>query len=62
MGINIMGELKEQIENITPFELARLRGKRVDHSTRDKNNLLKKIDEIEEIMQQVGKKIEVKNI
>jgi len=57
-----MGELKEQIENITPFELARLRGKRVDHSTRDKNNLLKKIDEIEEILKQVGKKIEVKNI
>jgi hypothetical protein len=57
-----MGELREEIENITPFELARLRGKRVEHSTRDKKLLLIKVAEIEEVLNSMGKKIEVKNI
>jgi hypothetical protein len=57
-----MGELKNAIEDIAPFQLARLRGKRVELSSRDKKQLLTKVAEIEEILSQVGKKIEVKNI
>jgi hypothetical protein len=57
-----MGELKNAIEEIAPFQLARLRGKRVELSSRDKKQLLTKVAEIEEILSQVGKKIEVKNI
>lgn len=57
-----MGELKNAIEDIAPFQLARLRGKRVELSSRDKKQLLTKVAEIEEILSQMGKKIEVKNI
>ncbi|MCF0059844.1 hypothetical protein [Dyadobacter sp. CY356] len=58
----MMGELINAIEDIAPFQLARLRGKRVELSSRDKKQLLTKVAEIEEILNQVGKKIEVKNI
>lgn len=57
-----MGELSKTIEEITPFELARLREKRVEHSSRDKKQLLIKVAEIEKLLNQVGKKIVVKNI
>ncbi|WP_165940210.1 hypothetical protein [Dyadobacter psychrotolerans] len=57
-----MGEITKVIESITPFELARLRDKRVEHSTRDKARLLAKVSEIEEVLNLMGKKIEIKNI
>lgn len=57
-----MGEIREEIEAISPFELARLRQKRVEHSTRDKARLLVKVVEIEELLNLMGKKIEVKDI
>ncbi|WP_254562301.1 hypothetical protein [Dyadobacter diqingensis] len=57
-----MGEITKLIEETTPFELARLRQKRVEHSTRDKARLLVKVVEIEELLNLMGKKIEVKNI
>lgn len=37
-------------EEITPAELSKLREKRQETSTRDKNLLLKKVAEIEEIL------------
>ncbi|SEI45732.1 hypothetical protein SAMN04487995_0886 [Dyadobacter koreensis] len=52
----------KEIEGLSPFELARLRQKRVEHSTRDKARLLVKVVEIEELLNLMGKKIEVKNI
>ena len=57
-----MGQLREEIENISPFELARLREKRVEHSTRDKARFLVKVTEIEEVLNLMGKKIEIKDI
>lgn len=57
-----MGEISKIIEGITPFELARLREKRVEHSTRDKARLLAKVSEIEEVLCLMGKKIEIKNV
>tara|TARA_R110002124_G_scaffold35732_1_gene115908 strand:- start:271 stop:426 length:156 start_codon:yes stop_codon:yes gene_type:complete len=45
-----MGELREEIEKITPFQIARLRQKRVEHSTRDKAVLLSKVTEIEGVL------------
>ncbi|MCF0054491.1 hypothetical protein [Dyadobacter sp. CY356] len=57
-----MGEIAKLIEDITPFELARLREKRVEHSTRDKARLLVKVIEIEELLNLMGKKIEIINI
>lgn len=57
-----MGEIAKVIESITPFELARLREKRIEHSTRDKARLLAKVSEIEEVLNLMGKKIELNNI
>lgn len=57
-----MGEITKLIEDTAPFELARLRGKRVEHSSRDKVRLLAKVAEIEEVLNLLGKKIDVKNI
>jgi hypothetical protein len=56
-----MGEITKVIEGITPFELARLRERRVEHSTRDKARLLAKVSEIEEVLNLMGKKIEIQN-
>jgi hypothetical protein len=42
-------ELYKFFENLSPVELAKLREKRQDTSTRDKNLLLKKVSEIEAI-------------
>ena len=55
-----MGELKNAIEDIAPFQLARLRGKRVELSSRDKKQLLAKVAEIEEILSQMEKKLKLK--
>lgn len=47
-------------EDMPPAELAKLRGKRQDTSTRDKNTLLKKISEIEEILSKENIEISLK--
>lgn len=53
-------ELLFFFENLTPSELARVRGKRQDTSTRDKKLLLKKIKEVEEILLQLNVEISLK--
>lgn len=53
-------ELYKFIENITPAELAKLREKRQDTSTRDKASLLKKVSEIEEILFKLNVEISLK--
>lgn len=55
-------ELYEFIKGLTPSELAKIRGKRQDTSTRDKNLLLKKVAEIEEILQKKSVKISLKKV
>lgn len=55
-------ELYKHFENIPPAELARLRDKEQRLSTRDKQRLLKKIAEIEEILKKRGEKIEIKKM
>lgn len=55
-------ELYKHIENIPPSELARLRDKEQRLSTRDKQRLLKKVAEIEEIINKRGEKIEIKKM
>ncbi|HAY3534670.1 hypothetical protein KRE40_12205 [Elizabethkingia meningoseptica] len=53
-------ELYNFIKKISPVELAKLREKRQDTSTRDKNSLLKKVEEIEEILQKLSVEISLK--
>ncbi|PTT43213.1 hypothetical protein DBR28_00935 [Chryseobacterium sp. HMWF028] len=53
-------ELYKFFENITPAELAKLRQKRQDTSTRDKASFLKKVSEIEDILQKLDVKISLK--
>ena len=53
--------LYEFIKSIKPAELAEIRGKRQNDSTRDKKNLLKRVKEIEEILEVYGKRIKVLN-
>lgn len=53
-------KLYELIDNITPAELAKLRNKRQDTSTRDKKLLLNKVSEIEEIVQMLKFEISLK--
>ena len=50
-------ELYELFESISPAELSKLRGKRQDTSTRDKQSLLKKVSEIEDILKKLNKRI-----
>ncbi|MEN5058878.1 hypothetical protein [Sphingobacterium kitahiroshimense] len=47
-------ELYKCFDGITPAELAKLRGKRQETSTRDKANFLKKITEIEDILKKLN--------
>lgn len=47
-------ELYNYIENISPAELSKLRGKRQDTSTRDKGSLLKKEAESESILNKIN--------
>jgi len=54
-------ELHKFFENISPAELAKLRQKRQDTSTRDKAALLKKVSEIEDILQKLDVKIILEN-
>ncbi len=53
-------ELYNFIKKISPVELAKLREKRQDTSTRDKNSLLKKVEEIEGILQKLSVEISLK--
>jgi|GEM_PF-1767376 len=53
-------ELYKFFEDMSPAELAKLRGKRQDTSTRDKNTLLKKVSEIEEILSKKDIEISLK--
>ena len=53
-------ELYKLLESISPVELSKLRDKRQDTSTRDKNLLLKKVTEIEEILIKLEVKISLK--
>lgn len=53
-------ELSDLFKNITPAELAKLREKRQDTSTRDKNSLVKKVVEIEEVLQKLNIEISLK--
>jgi len=50
-------QLYELFESISPAELSKLRGKRQDTSTRDKQSLLKKVTEIEDILKKLNKRI-----
>ena len=53
-------EFYKFFENISPAELAKLRGRRQDTSTRDKTSLLKKVSEIEEILSKLNVEISFK--
>lgn len=53
-------ELYKFLENISPGELAKIREKRQDTSTRDKTLLLKKVAEIEDILTKLNMKISLK--
>ena len=53
-------EIYKLLENISPAELAKLRNKRQDTSTRDKASLLKKVSEIEDILQKLDVEITLK--
>jgi len=53
-------ELYRFFENLSPAELSKLRGKRQETSTRDKTNFLKKISEIEEILQKLNVRVSLK--
>lgn len=53
-------KLYDLINNITPAELAKLREKRQETSTRDKKLLLNKVAEIEEIIQKLNFEISLK--
>lgn len=53
-------EFYKFFKNISPSELSKLRGKRKETSTRDKTLLLKKVAEIEEILQKKNIEISVK--
>ena len=53
-------KLYELIDNITPAELAKIRNKRQETSTRDKERLLKKVAEIEEVIQMLKFEISFK--
>lgn len=55
-------KLYKFFENITPAELAKLRGKRQDTSTRDKKVLLNRIAEIENILVELKVEIDLKKI
>ena len=57
-----MGELLDYFQKITPAELARLREKDQRVSTRDKERLLKKVAEIEEVVNKLGEKILIKQM
>lgn len=54
--MNIESELYNFFKNITPVELANIRGKRQETSTRDKERLLKKVEEIDEILKKLNVK------
>ena len=47
-------EIYKLLVNISPAELAKLRNKRQDTSTRDKASLLKKVSEIEQILEKLN--------
>lgn len=53
-------KLSQFFEKISPTELAKLRDKRQDTSTRDKKLLLKKIKEVEDILLQLNVEISLK--
>lgn len=53
-------ELYNFFENISPAELSKIRGKRQETSTRDKERLLKKVAEIDEILVKLNVKFTVK--
>lgn len=55
-------ELQKLFEKTSPSELARIREKMQEASTRDKKRLLKKVIEIEKIVLDLGFKIELKEI
>lgn len=55
-------ELYKFFENISPAELSKLRGKRQETSTRDKNLILKKVSEIEEILNKSTIKISLNKV
>lgn len=52
-----MGELKRIVEEMTPANLAKLRGKRQNLSSRDKQSLVRKVEEIETFCYQIGVEI-----
>jgi|21_taG_2_1085346.scaffolds.fasta_scaffold05712_7 hypothetical protein len=54
--------LKSLFENTSPATLAKVRGKMQEASTRDKKRLLKKVIEIEKIVNDLGFKVELKEI
>lgn len=47
-------ELEKLFENTSPAKLAKVRGKMQEASTRDKKRLMKKIIEIEKIVNDLG--------
>ena len=53
-------ELYEFFEKISPAELSKLRDKRQETSTRDKSLLLKKVSEIEGILNRLNIEISLK--
>lgn len=55
-------ELYNFLEKLSPAELAKIREKRQDTSTRDKSLLLKKVAEIEVILSKLNVEISLKKV
>lgn len=53
-------ELYKFFKNINATDLAKIREKRQDTSTRDKSRILKKVEEIEEILSKLNVEISLK--
>ena len=55
-----MSMLLNTIKNTSPSELAKIRGRRIETSTRDKKRLLTKVAQIQSIIEKLGYEIEIK--
>lgn len=53
-------ELYNFFDKISPAELSKLRGKRQETSTRDKTTFLKKISEIEDVLEKSNVNVSLK--
>ena len=53
-------DINEFINSIPPSRIAKIRGRRIETSTRDKKRLMRKVFEIESIIEALGFEIQIK--